>query len=374
MDFFGICFVMEIRFARVGVALGVPAQAMLPQEVFFVTNYKRTGVLFYGLFVFWCVLIGRAQGALDRSPLSVSNRFPMHFIFLSPRPVSAQLPAEGTITGELALDYSSVYFDRQSDTYAFLMDMEALVAELSLTYSLTERLGLRLHVPMVSMNSGFLDGFLESYHDALGVSNYGRENRPHDNFAYRLTKGRETWVDGSTGEFGWTDITVSVQWGLFRAGQGRCWQSSLLASAKAPTGDPEFGYGSGRWDFALFMPNQWSFQRWTLHLMPGLIYHDDPETLGAEVSAQNSYSLFGGAAYHYNERWTWLAQLNYFSSPIEDTGVSRIDDGALELALGFRRILARNWHLAFAFCEDPFTLAAPDFTVHMGLSWAPSTK
>ena len=318
----------------------------------------------------WVLLAGVALAAENRGPLDAVNRFPLHLIFLSPRPVSAQLPGQGALEAALSVDYSSVYFDEHGQTYDFLMDMEILVTELSLVYALTERLGLRLNVPLVSMNSGFLDGFLEGYHDALGVGNYGRENRPSNSFAYHMAHGGSPWVEGSTGEFGWADITISAQWEMLRPGGARRWQSSILASLKAPTGNPDYGYGSGRWDGGLFLPTQWSFEHWALHLMPGYIYHGDPETLGAEVTARNSYSLFGGAAYAYNERWTWLAQLSYFSSPIEETGVARIDDGALELALGFRRIMNPNWRLEFAFCEDPFTLAAPDFTVHLGLAWS----
>ncbi len=330
------------------------------------------GKRFAWVFFLWMLLTGVAPAAEDRGPLAAANRFPLHLIFLSPRPVSAQLPDQGALGAELALDYSSVYFDEHSETYDFLLDMETMVAELSLVYALTERLGLRLHVPLVSMNSGFLDDFLEGYHDALGVSNYGREGRPADSFAYRMARGGAPWVEGSSGAFGWADITISAQWELFRPSGARLWQSSILASLKAPTGDPDYGYGSGRWETGLFLPTQWSFQRWSLHFIPGFICHDDPETLGAEVKARNSYSLFGGAAYAYNQRWIWLAQLSYFSSPLEDTGVARIDDGALELALGFRRVLNRNWRMEFAFCEDPFTLAAPDFTVHLGLVWSSS--
>jgi hypothetical protein len=332
----------------------------------------RQRQLIQWMFVFWMLPGMVIPVAADRGPLNVANRFPLHLMFLSPRPVSAQLPEKGTLGAELALDYSSIYFNQQSDRYAFLMDMETIVAEVSLLYVLTERLGLRLNLPLVSMNSGILDDFLEAYHDALGVKNYGREDRPPDSFAYTVSQSGAPWVEGSTGEFGWADITLSGQWVLFPPMGARSWQSSVMVSAKAPTGDSDDGYGSGRWDAGLFLPTLWAFERWSFHLMPGLIYHDDPETLGAKVQARDCYSLFGGAAYAYNERWIWLAQLNYFSTPLEETGVERIDDGALELALGFRRVLNRNWRLEFAFCEDPFTLAAPDFTVHLGVAWSAS--
>lgn len=319
---------------------------------------------------FWVLLGSVPSVPADQGPLAVPNRFPLHLMFLSPRPTSAQLPTRGEFKAGLAIDYSSVYLDQHSDQWDFLMDMETTVVDLSLAYGLTERLGVRLDVPLVSMNAGVLDGFLEAYHDALGVSNYGREDRPHNSFAYQMGKGGRSWVEGEPGEFRWADITLSAQYGLWPETSMRRWQSSLLVSVKAPTGDPDIGYGSGRWDLGFFLPNQWSFQPWSLYLMPGFIHHSDPETLGADVSARDSISLFAGAGYAYDERWIWLAQLNYFTSPIESTGVSRIDDGAMELALGFQRILNERWRLEMAFCEDPLTLAAPDFTVHIGVVWS----
>jgi hypothetical protein len=104
--------------------------------------------------------------------------------------------------------------------------------------------------------------------------------------------------------------------------------------------------------------------------MPGYIWHSDPETQGADVSARNSFSMFGGIAYVSSERWRWFVQLNYSSSPIEETGISILDDGAVELTLGFRRVLSEKWSVEFAFCEDIFTRTAPDFNLHLGLVWA----
>jgi hypothetical protein len=330
----------------------------------------RNGKLYCWMLGIWVLLGSVPSVSADRDPLSVPNRFPLHLIFLSPRPTSAQPPSPGEFKAGLAIDYSSVYLDQHSDQWDFLMDMETTVVDLSLAYGLTEHLGVRLDVPLVSMNAGVLDGFLEGYHDALGVSNYGREDRPRNSFAYQMSKGGQSWVEGESGEFRWADITLSAQWGLWPETSVRRWQSSLLVSVKAPTGDPDSGYGSGQWDLGFFLPNQWSLKQWSLYLMPGIIHHGNPETSRADVSARDSISLFAGAGYAYNERWIWLVQFNYFSSPIETTGVSRIDDGAVELALGFQRILNRRWRLEMAFCEDPLTLAAPDFTVHMGVVWS----
>jgi hypothetical protein len=249
------------------------------------------------------------------------------------------------------------------------MDMEMTVVDLSLAYGLTPHLALRLDVPLVSMNSGFLDGFLESYHDALGVGNYGRENRPRNAFAYAVRKDDRLWVEGESGGFRWADVTLAAQWALPLAGELRQWSSALMASVKLPTGNTRLGYGSGKIDAGLFLPSQWSGAPWTVYLMPGFMWRGDPDTTGADVSARNGAALFLGAAYAYSDKWRWLAQLNYFTSPLEKTGIKRLDDGALELAVGFQRLIGKNRHVEFAFCEDPFTLAAPDFNIRLGLVW-----
>lgn len=313
------------------------------------------------------LLSPRPAAAADRGPLQVQNRFPLHLMFLTPRPVSALTPAAGGMEATLAVDYSSVYVNESSRQWLVLMDMELAVVDMSVAYGLTRRAAIRLDVPLVHMTGGFMDGFLKDYHDALGVGNYGRENRPENSFAYRIDKAGATWLEGDSGGLRLADVTVSGQYALLSPSAGAPVHASLLASLKLPTGDPHQGYGSGRVDAGIFVPAQYQTGPWTIYGMPGLIWHGDPDTLGADVSARASLSVFLGAAYAASRRWQWLAQLNYFSSPLEETGIATLDDGAIELELGLRRILNPDWHIEVAFCEDIFTISAPDFTVHLGL-------
>ena len=326
-------------------------------------------------FSFACLLIISVLGALPSAraesidPLMLQNRFPLHLLFLAPRPTSASLPAAGALRSAVSLDYSSIYFDRHTAQWDYLMDMEAMIADLSFEYAVTSRFALRLDAPLVNMSGGFLDGFLEDYHNALGVPNYGRENRPPNSFAYQVGKGGRTWIEGASGGLHLADMTLSAQWNLLANDAARTWHVTLMGSLKLPTGEPDQGFGSGRFDCGAFLPFRWQKGRYALYGMPGIILHSDPETPGVDISARNSYSLLLGAGYAYSPKWTWLVQFNYFSSPIEKTGIDKLDDGALELALGFRRLINDQWRLEAAFGEDPFTLAAPDFTVHIGLGY-----
>ena len=304
--------------------------------------------------------------SIAEGPLSVQNHFPLHLMFLTPRPCSAGLPEQGELSADMSIDYTSVYFNKHNRQWDVLMDMETTILDLSLAYGLSRRLAFQLDAPIVSMNAGILDGFLEGYHDAVGVPNYGREERPDNTYGYYVAKNGRSWVEGRPGVFTPADATLSAKLSLWPDSDSTGWTGSLLLSLKAPTGDSSAGSGSGRYDYGVFVPMTWSGRKWALHVMPGMIRNSDPETRGAEVSAQDSYSLFAGISYSYSRWTTVMAQFNAYSSPIETTGITELDGPALEMAVGFHHKLDNAWTLTFAFCED-LTRAAPDFTVRLGL-------
>jgi len=323
-----------------------------------------------GIICIVIVLILSASGSAiaDFGPLQTTNRFPLHLLFLKPRPVRASLPSQGDLETTLALEYSNTYFDYQNSHWNALMDMEMLVADLSLVYGFTSKLALRLDLPFVSMGGGFLDGFLENFHDAIGTSNYGRENRPKNTFGYQVTKDGRLWLQADEGSMQMADITVSTQIELIKPRDNGKAVGSLLLSLKLPTGDSDRGLGSGQLDAGIYLPMRWSSGRWWFFVMPGAAFIGKPDTQGADITSRNSFSLFGGVAYDYNQTTAWLVQLNYYTSPIEETGLSELDRGALELDIGFHHRLTEGLILEFAFCED-LTLALPDFNLRLGLRW-----
>ncbi|MBT8340929.1 MAG: DUF3187 family protein [Desulfatitalea sp.] len=305
----------------------------------------------------------------ERGPLQVQNRFPLFLGLLTPRPTSALLPAKGNAEVSFGVDYSSIQFNQKSDRAFVLVDLESTVIEFAFKFSVNRRLALQVELPIVSLNSGFMDHFLAGYHDALGVPNYGREDRPSNAFAYDAAINGHPWIKGDSGSLQLADTTFSIQRSISLPGAGKPWAASLLWRLKLPTGDSHAGVGSGNYDVGLFMPTQWTKGRWDLYLMPGFILHGDPEVPGAQAAARRSWSLFTGASYQYHPKWRWLVQVDYFSSPIEQTGIGMLDAGGLELAAGFRYAFHSRWRLEAAFIEDVFTLTAPDFTVHLGLIW-----
>ena len=304
----------------------------------------------------------------DMGPLQVQNRFPLHFMFLTPKPANAQPLVRHELRASAAVDYSNVYFQKKNDFWDVLIDMELTVVDLQLSYGLTSRSAIKLEIPFAYMGNGVLDGFLQEYHDTLNVGDYGRQSRPENQFAYDVSKEGRPWLQGQPGRFQLADLTVSAQYALPAPHDWETFFSAVWVRVQLPTGDAHEGFGSGRFDFGLYAPMQWSGKLWTVSMMPGVALLSNPKTLGADVNARKSISMFGGTAYHCSPVLDLNAQVNFYTSPIEKTGISQLDDGAIELALGFKYRLSEHWTVEFAFCED-LMRAAPDFTVHLGLAW-----
>jgi hypothetical protein len=320
-------------------------------------------------FMFFMVLFFSSLCTADQGPLPMQNRFPLHFQFLAPRPMSPEISEEGAWNITMALAYTSINFDHRHRQWRLLMDMELTTLDLFLSYGLTPRCELALEIPAVGMQDGFLDDFLETYHNTIGVANYDRHKRPKNTFGFDIAKKGQSWISGKSTGLAFTDSVVSIAYAWPEPCSSHHFRGKLAGRIKVPVGDSDLGLGSGKWDAGLYWAMGWRHEKWSFYIMPGYAVISDPNTRGADVSARNSASLFMGAAYRYNEDWQWIAQVNGYSSPVEETGIDALDNGSLELGFGFRYQLYRHHGLVFSFGED-LARAGPDFTVYFGWVWS----
>jgi len=304
----------------------------------------------------------------EKGPLQVRNRFPPHLMFLTPMPDSPRVLKKNSIEAAFSMDYTSLYAHHVAEEWAVLMDMEMLVLDFSLAWGVTDALDLSVDVPLIQMSDGFLDRFLENYHGMFGFPNYGKEERPYDEFAYHIQKEDQDWFEADPGKFYLGETVLSAKLRLVGPKQNRHFNSSLAYAIKLPTGDEKRGFGSGRIDQVITLLTQFRFAPVVLYLNPGYIFLADPKTLGPEVSVDDIFTMLAGIEFEVGEKWSLLAQVNTYTSMFKDTGVPHLDQDSTELALGFSVQVSNRMNLEFAFCED-LTRAAPDFTVHTRLSY-----
>ena len=300
-------------------------------------------------------------------PLEVKNQYPLFLMFLTPQPESTGLVQTKKLETGLAIDYSSVYLNSDSDNWQALMDMELMVLEFSAAYGLSSNLTLAAKIPLVSMNGGWMDGYLADYHDYFGFGNYGRDFRPQNEFGYSIKKDGKQWFDASSGGLHLADSTVSVKIGLLDEKDNGRFSLSFKYILKVPLGNKNHGFGSGACDHGFLLLSSINLDPLIVYLNPGYILLSDPAISDPQISVNNIYTLFAGIEYMVTQSWSVLTQLNCFTAPLEKTGISRLDQDSIELGLGIAWKAWTRGKLELAFCED-LTRTAPDFNLHFKIT------
>jgi hypothetical protein len=250
-----------------------------------------------------CLLLpvsGWAQGLPAFAPLNPmgSSRSGLYF-------EPFRDPAPGRWETSLALDYGSVIeYNRLRDA-DYVLDSELLRISVGLTRDLDTRSFLALGASVGGAYAGFLDGFLDWYHGALGIRVLERERRPRDRFLYTVTL-----PDGSSVRRSRSDLFL----GDLRVGMGLRHSGSVqsLLSLTLPTSTGPDGYGRG-------VPSLGLLNTLRHGLRPGLLYEGSlnlgftpadgklPEgerelflavTSGLRFKVWGRQSLYGNLFYH----------------------------------------------------------------------------
>jgi Protein of unknown function (DUF3187) len=286
-------------------------------------------------------------------PLQVRNQFPL---FL---PVNAPSFEKASIEDSFSasFSYSSVYLVQESSNWSAGLDME--IAELNLRFRKTFRdfLEIGVDLPIVSFNSGFMDGFLRSYHDAFGFSDYGRNQRPANTFLYEVRKNGQLIVQGESGLINISDAKLSVKKPILQGDPA----ISIKGDVEFPTGDAESGYGSGSFDagISLLLDKKLS-QQFKTYVNLGVVF---PGDLKGHEKVDLRKFLYGAGAL---EALMWkdvsiIGQVFFQGSPLPKTGIGQIDRTAVLLSIGGRYHSGNNC-FEFSVTEDPNTAGAPDVT------------
>jgi hypothetical protein len=304
------------------------------------------------LAVFAIVLLVAAGRAFAfEGPLSVKNQFPLFLHINSPYLESAKM----VDSFSAGLSHSSVFMTKDSSEWSVNLDMEITELDLRFKKIIPGLFELGIDVPVLSMESGFMDDFLDSYHRAFGFPDYGRSGRPADSFLYEVRKDGELVASGRNGRIGMGDIRLTVKREL-RASDPVI---SVGAQIELPTGDAADGHGSGGIDtgFTLLVDKKISgtfMSYWNVGiLLPGRLRAQK------DIGLRTSY--YGGACI---EAALWrhvslLGQITFQTSPFPKTGIGSVDRIAALLSFGARYSPGKD-SIEFSLTEDPNTAGAPD--------------
>lgn len=307
--------------------------------------------------VFFIVLLcSWSQLYAFEGPLQVKNQFPL-FLHLD-APVLESAVMENSFSA--ALSHSSVFLTRDSSNWSVNLDME--ITELALRFRkvIPGLFEIGVEVPLLSFESGFMDGFLDSYHRTFGFSDYGRDTRPANSFLYEVRKNGALVVQGKNGEIGIGDVRLTVKKELLRTDP----VISLRAEVELPTGDASDGHGSGGLDTGItLLVDKKIGDRFMSYWNAGVIF---PGSLRAHEEVELKTSFYGGACIEAAlwKHFSILGQIMFQSPPFPKTDIGSVDRIAALLAFGGRYASGKD-SLEFSLTEDPNTAGAPDVTFNL---------
>ena len=274
-------------------------------------------------------------------------------------------PSPGRWRLDFALDYASTIEDNEQGTAYYLLDSELLRVEVSASRDLGERTFLLLDAQVGGAYDGFMDGFLDWYHDLLGFSMPERDRRPHDSFLYTVQLS-----DGTSRDYDKSDLFL----GDTRVGFGvrlRPWLQSVLALTLPTSTGPE---GYGREVVSVNLLNTFRSRLSDRFTYEGSISGGYTPRHGRLSANQREVfaAATSGLRFRFWGRQSFFANVFYHSPYYERTSLPSLD--MRELSLDFGWLLATaggvEWRLGMTEDLDP-SGPAIDLVFRLGASLSP---
>lgn len=301
------------------------------------------------------ICITAAHNALSfEGPLVIKNSHPLYVAAGSPSLVSADPENSFAVN----FSYSSTYLVAGPADWHFEIDVETAVMNLQFRRMVGESAEVSLDASLIRYGDGFMDGFMDTYHRALGMTGaYGRHDRPHNVFALNVTRNGAQVIQGAPGETELGDIMVGMKKQLFHTNATTV---SVQGFLDLPAGNAGEGYGSGRTGGGIaVLMNERLPREVMLYVNAGMGFLSNLNAM-QEVDLRNYY--YGGAAleWRYSEKIFLNCQLIVQTSPFPTTGVRSVDDVSLMASVGGRYKLGEHSAVGGSVTEDPDTAGAPD--------------
>ena len=320
-----------------------------------------------------CAVVGNAH-AKDFGgfgPISVRNQNPVYLQSLGLKPRRAEVLPEGVIEGRIDSAYSNVFKRAGNSSTNLDLDMEYWRLGINVVYGVAEDFEIGIEVPIVHFNGGFLDGFIQDFHNAFGFPNGGRENVPNNRFNYSFNAGGNSIFDYPSATAGLGDITLGIKHQV--SGQDSDWPAvALFSELKLPTGRASRGFGSGLLNFGIGAALDAKYDRIHGYCNAGyyVVARDDALS---DYQRDEMFAYMVAGEVTIIPTLALIVQVSGSTPLLEGTNIESWDGVPMELIIGFRGeeedlIEGGDLIWQFGFSEDLLGKGpSVDFTVFLSI-------
>ena len=274
-----------------------------------------------------------------------------------------------TYGGQVDLGVLQMVAGAQPSGTAFIFDGETLRTTLRARLGLLPRFEVGLEAPFLSQGRGFMDPYIDSFHDRFHLPDGGRTGFDHNQFrAGYIGDGETVYLDKSDTGFRLGDIVLSAT-GALLVERGRSPGLSLTLSAKLPSGDYRSLDGSGSADYGATLRASRTWGRSTVHA--GYAFNRLGDwRLAPGLPIRNSRSVFAAYAFSATPNTSLIGQILRTAGPFPFRSGNDLGKVAMETSLGFRHRLPRGFEVEWSFIEnlEPF-YNTPDIGAFIGVNY-----
>jgi hypothetical protein len=291
-----------------------------------------------------------------QGPFQVKNLYPI--ILHANQPYIEKAAMENSLS--LSLSHSSTYTVQESGHWTVHLDME--ITELNFRYKriIKDFLEFNIDVPLQYWGGGFMDPFLADYHSTFGFPDYGRSNRPHNEFLYEVRKDGELVVRGKSGlRLG--DIRLAVKKPLISSDS---YTLSIRGEVEIPVSDAEKGYSNGSLDAGVSVNfDKRIHEKVMTYWNAGAVFPGDVKG-HRRVDLKNFIYGAGALEAYVGKGISALVQVLGQSRIYPKTDLRAVDRAAVLIAFGGRYTTGKN-SFDLSLTEDLSEAAAPDFIINL---------
>ena len=306
-----------------------------------------------------------------QGPLPVRTQNPIYLETMNLDPARAQTLPTGTL--ELRVDSAtSNIFERQSNRrFDENLDMELWRINGVATYGLFPGWDVGMELPLLHFKGGFLDSFIQDYHNFFGFPNGGRDKVANGVFNYKMSENGTPRYNVASQDLNIGDVLFFVKNQLVEEGDAvpaLAWRFGF----KIPTGDSAKGMGSGSPGFGFGLAAEKSYRR--LHGYLNANYLVDGGNNALEGLMHSVFFDFSAAGeYSFSKRVSGILQLDGGTPRLKGTGMVTWDGVPMDLTIGIKGDVPWGkfadpffWQVGFS--EDVLAVGpSVDFTVYLSV-------
>ncbi|MBX7149871.1 DUF3187 family protein [bacterium] len=282
----------------------------------------------------------KLNGYNTYGPFESSTQNPLFLHFLQVPLDKVPTTAKKNVDVSLSTNFTNMFEQNLPPTgYGIDLDMELVRNAIKVKYGLTNKLELGAEIPFIGFFGGFLDSFIQNYHNAFGFPNAGRNTVPNGRFSYRVNKNGSSVYNVNKTLFGLGDIVLSSKLHLIDEGKRR-FGIAFKGLLKLPTGSISHGTGSGYPDVGVSILAQKSYKRLTSYSQMGVVILGGHREL-KEITRAGSLFFNQGFEINVTKHCSWVTQLDGQTSYYGYTGLKELSGMSLNLVNG----LEGSWDL-----------------------------